>query len=189
MGYVRKLVGEKVYLSPMQLADAELYVKWMNHMPMAENLGTPTKTIGIENELSWIRNNESKNQFAIIKVANDELIGNCGFHNMNHISQSAELGLFIGEKKDRNKGYGSEVIELLLNYGFDYLNLHSIMLSVYAFNERAIHCYEKIGFKEIGRRREAYYCRNQFHDVIFMDILKDEWNRKRKCKDVLCGNI
>lgn len=107
---------------------------------------------------------------------------------MNHISQSAELGLFIGEEKDRNKGYGSEVIELLLNYGFDYLNLHSIMLSVYTFNERAIHCYEKIGFKEIGRR-EAYYCRNQFHDVIFMDILKDEWNRKRKCKDVLGRNI
>lgn len=61
----------------------------------------------------------------------------------------------IGEEENRNKGYGTETLKLLISYGFDYLNLNNIMLSVYSFNGNAISCYKKVGFKEIGRRRET----------------------------------
>ena len=49
------------------------------------------------------------------------------------------------------------------------------MLSVMSFNERAIACYKKVGFKEIGRRRKGYFLNGKYHDEIFMDILKDEF--------------
>jgi RimJ/RimL family protein N-acetyltransferase len=48
------------------------------------------------------------------------------------------------------------------------------MLKVFSFNERAINCYKKVGFKEIGRRRQSYYLKGQFHDEVYMDILKCE---------------
>ena len=46
-------------------------------------------------------------------------------------------------------------VRLLLDYGFNLLNLNSVMLGTFAFNQRAIRCYERVGFKVIGRRRQA----------------------------------
>ena len=93
----------------------------------------------------------------------------------NEINRTAILGIFIGEKKEQNKGLGAETIKLLLDYGFNYLNLHEISLEVYEFNKRAIKCYEKVGFKECGRKRESKYLNGKYYDIITMDILKSEF--------------
>ena len=75
----------------------------------------------------------------------------------------------------RSNGYGTESLRLLLDYGFNYLNLNNIHLGVKAFNERAIACYKKVGFKEYGRRREAYFLNGKYYDHVFMDILAREF--------------
>ena len=85
------------------------------------------------------------------------------------------LGIVIGEKTYWNKGYGQEAITLLLDYGFTLLNLNSIMLGTFAFNERAINCYKCVGFKEIGRRRQARIIGESKYDGILMDILAEEF--------------
>ncbi len=64
---------------------------------------------------------------------------------------------------------------MLLDYGFNYLNLNNIMLTVKSFNERAINCYQKVGFKEIGRRRKSYFLNGKYYDDIYMDILAEEF--------------
>ena len=92
------------------------------------------------------------------------------------INQTAELGIFIGEQDDRNKGYGKEAIKLILDYGFNTLNLNNIMLKVYSFNEKAIKTYKKVGFKTFGVRRECRYRDGLVYDTVYMDILKKEFN-------------
>jgi RimJ/RimL family protein N-acetyltransferase len=97
---------------------------------------------------------------------------------IDHLNQTAEVGIFIGNKNYWDKGYGTEALILLLDYGFKALNLHNILLKVYAYNTRAIETYEKVGFKQIGIRREAL-CRNlQLHNIIFMDILSSEYYKE-----------
>jgi len=61
-----------------------------------------------------------------------------------------------------------------LDYGFKALNLHNIQLKTYSFNKRAIKCYEKVGFKMVGSRREALLRNGERHDIIVMDILAAE---------------
>lgn len=180
MKYYKKLIGKHIYLSPMTLEDIAQYVKWMNDLSITEKLGTATLNVSVESELEWLKTNSSAYQFAIVDLKTDELIGNCGIRQINSIRQCAEIGLFIGEEKNRNQGYGAEVIGLLLDYGFDYLNLHNVMLRVYSFNEQAINCYQKVGFQEIGRRRESYYLKGTYYDEIFMDIIREEWNSLKK---------
>ena len=68
------------------------------------------------------------------------------------------------------------MLKLLLDYGFNYLNFKNIMLKVYSFNERAMKAYKKVGFKEIGRRRESYFLNGKYYDDVYMDILSDEFS-------------
>ncbi len=62
-----------------------------------------------------------------------------------------------------------------MDYGFNYLNLNNIKLDVLSFNERAIACYKKCGFKEYGRRRKSEFVNGKYYDRISMDILKEEF--------------
>lgn len=178
MKYYEKMSGKRIFLSPMSEEDAEIYTVWMNDREITDNLGSSTMVFSEEAERGWIEENSGEYQFAIIERESGEIIGNCGIQAVTHTFQRAELGLFIGEEENRNKGYGKEVLSLLLEYCFDTLNLHNVMLKVFSFNEQAIHTYNRVGFKEIGRRREAYYAKGRFWDEVYMDILKDEFTRE-----------
>lgn len=96
-------------------------------------------------------------------------------HGIDPINRSAFLGIVIGEKEYWSRGYGTEAITLILDYGFNILNLHSVGLGVIAFNEQAIACYKKVGFKEAGRKRESKFMFGKPHDVVLMDVLAGEF--------------
>jgi len=174
MKYFKKMVGKRIYLSPMNVEDAETYVKWLNDLSVTDGVGSSYRITSVGSEKEWIIHNSNQYQFAIVSLEDDKLLGNCGIQGIDQIRQCAEVGLFIGDEENRNKGYGEEVLNLLLDFSFNYLNLNNIMLKVFSFNERAINCYKKVGFKEIGRRRESYYLKGNFYDEIYMDILKLE---------------
>ncbi len=177
MKYFKKLCGERIYLSPMNIDDAEKYIEWFCNFKTANGMEQSGKIANVEWEREWIQNAIKNNeaQFAIVKLENDELLGNCGFSEINHQNRIGTVGLFIGEEENRNKGYGTETLQLLLDFGFNYLNLNNIMLKVKSFNERAIACYKKVGFKEIGRRRNSYYLNGKYYDDVYMDFLASEF--------------
>ena len=64
----------------------------------------------------------------------------------------------------------------MLEYGFKYLNLHSIKLTLLDVNERAHKCYLKYGFKDTGKSREAIFLNGKYYDKLHMDILENEFN-------------
>lgn len=63
----------------------------------------------------------------------------------------------------------------MLKFGFETLNLHRIELKVFAFNPRALRCYEKGGFKKEGPRRHVHFHEDQYHDAYYMGILQEEF--------------
>ena len=68
---------------------------------------------------------------------------------------------------------------LLLNYGFNFLNLNNIYLKVLSFNKRAIKAYEKCGFKTFEILKESHYFEGKYFDNIYMNILKDDFNENK----------
>ncbi len=179
MKYFEKIKGDRMYLSPMCVSDAGIYTKWMNDKDVTENLGGMAKIVTYKDEKDWIIKNNNGYNFAMILRDGDRLLGNVSLMDVNLINRTASLGIFIGEKEDRNKGYGKEAIKLILNYGFNSLNLNNIMLKVYSFNERAINTYEKVGFKKFGVRKACYYRDGIVYDEVYMEILKDEFNETK----------
>jgi RimJ/RimL family protein N-acetyltransferase len=176
--YFKKLIGKKCYLSPMDSNDTEKFTEWLNDMEVLINLQLYSGIISMENEKHFLENLSKEHNYSIIDMETDKLIGNCGFLEIDHINQTTETGIFIGDKNYWDKGYGTEALSLLIDYGFKALNFHNIMLRVYEFNKRAIKSYQKIGFRQVGKRREAL-CRNlERHNIILMDILPKDFYKK-----------
>ena len=178
--YYKKLVGKKCYLSPIDSNDAEKFTKWLNNMELLQNIQLHSSVISLENEKVLLNDLSKGHNYSIVDMEKDLLIGNCGFFDVDHVNQTAETGIFIGDKDYRNRGYGTEALSLLIEYGFKALNFHNIMLRVYEYNEGAIRCYDKIGFKQIGMRREALQRNLKRHNIVYMDILQNEFFEKWK---------
>ena len=178
MKYFRKLVGERIYLSPMNLQDAETYTRWLNDAAVSGYLGNFDRVISLASEQKALEKMTSEGQnYAIVKMENDSLIGNISLMEINALSRGATVGLFIGDAENRGKGYGTEALRLILDYGFNTLNLHNIMLLAHADNKQGLACYKKVGFSEFGRRRDARFKNGTYVDVVFMDMLDSEFNR------------
>ncbi|MCL2115334.1 MAG: GNAT family N-acetyltransferase [Methanobrevibacter sp.] len=173
--HFKKLVGKKCYLSPNDTGDAEKFTKWLNDLEVIVNLDIYSSVINLEIENALLDKLSKDHNYSIIDNSSNELIGTCGFIELDHLNQTAEIGIFIGNKNYWNKGYGTEALSLLIDYGFNALNIHNIMLRVYEFNKEAIKLYEKVGFKRIGKRREALHRNMEKHDIIYMDVLPIEF--------------
>ncbi|MCD6177582.1 MAG: GNAT family N-acetyltransferase [Candidatus Cloacimonetes bacterium] len=177
MKYYKKLIGKRCYLSPVHIEDADQYCIWLNDLEVSSNLLIFNQQLSLDRE-KMILQDMIKNGaqiFAIVDATNDKLIGNCSIFRINERNRKAEVGIFIGDKNLWSKGYGTEALSLLIDYAFNVLNLNNIMLEVFDFNKRAINSYKKVGFKEIGRRREAIIFAGEKHDEIYMDIIASEF--------------
>ena len=184
--YIKKLVGKKCYLSPIDINDAEQYTVWVNDQEMADFLTFASANISVETEKSILAELMKGHNYGIIDAATNRLIGNIGFPKIDQINCHAEIGIFIGNKEYWSHGYGMEALFLLIDYAYKKLNLHNIMLKVLDYNTRAIKCYEKVGFKKIGEIREALIRNGKKHNVILMDITPEDFYA---CRFILAGYI
>lgn len=176
MKYFKKLIGENIYLSPRNTEDAEKFTEWLNDFETTDYIGRSGNVMTLNAEKKYLEEHiQEEIAFFIIETQTQNLIGTIGIEDINYINRAGTLGIFIGEKETRNKGYGTEAIQLILDYGFNYLNLNNIKLDVMEFNKRAITCYKKCGFKECGKRRKCVFLNGNYYDKITMDILKEEF--------------
>ena len=177
MKYFKKLVGYRIYLSPRNSDDVEIFTEWLNDFKTTDYLGRSSIVTTLYDEKKYLEENATAEaSFVIVTINENKMIGTVSLESINHINRCATLGIFIGDKEFRNKGYGTEAIKLILEYGFKYLNLKNIKLDLMEFNERALKCYKKCGFKEYGRRRKCKFIDGEYYDTIEMDILKEEFN-------------
>lgn len=176
MKYFKKLVGDRIYLSPKNIEDVTEFTKWLNDFQTTDYVGRSAQIMTIEKEREYLETHQDDEaSFVIVTEEDNKMIGTVSIENINHINRTGTLGIFIGDSKYREKGYGTEAIRLILEYGFKYLNLNNIKLDVLGFNKRAIACYKKCGFKECGTRRQCVFINGKYHDRLIMDILAEEF--------------
>jgi RimJ/RimL family protein N-acetyltransferase len=171
------LIGEKVYLRPVELEDVDRFVRWFNDPEVRATLSTsfPLSRLREREFVESLYKEHSDVVLAIVIREGDAHIGVAGLHGIKLPNRNATFGIAIGEKASWDKGYGTEATRLMLDYGFRTLNLHRVTLWVYDTNPRAIHVYQKLGFREEGRKRESEYRDGKYRDDVLMGILEREW--------------
>lgn len=184
-----ELSGHKVHLKKLDTEYLETYWTALKSSSIESMVFTGTQQIfnktDIERYFETVSSDRSRIDFLVFAQERDELVGEVVISDMDRINRSAGLRIAINDKDNFSKGYGTEALILALNYGFGMMNLHRIELEVLTFNERAIHTYEKVGFRREGIKREGSYYNHQYQDLITMSILEDEFREKHVKAPVL----
>jgi diamine N-acetyltransferase len=169
--------GERIGLGPLSRDLVPLYQQWINDFDMMRTYGVPVP-LSQEQVNAWYDDAvQSKNtyRFTVYELDSMRPIGKAGLYHIDFRNRRAEYGILIGDPNSRGKGYGTEVTLLVVSYAFTGLGLHNVLLEVACHNEAGIRAYRRAGFKEIGRRREAFLMEGTWHDKIYMDVISTEF--------------
>lgn len=180
-----RIYGERVRLRAVERDDVKKFFEWVNDPEVTRGLALylPMSMTDEERWFEGASNRDPHEKPLAIEIRDGDswkLIGNSGLFSIEWTNRSAEVGIMIGDKSVWNQGYGTEAMGLLLRHNFETLNLNRVFLKVYSDNLRAIRAYEKSGFIEEGRMREAVFKNGKYDDVILMSVLRSEWVGRNK---------
>ncbi len=177
-GRAKELVGERIELRRHAQENYRLYGEWYGDPEvwrLTSWAPSPLSPSAVERLFEDRELSSTDDSFAIHLKGEEKPIGVISLMNISEANDSAELSVIIGYSEDRHHGYGAEAIDAILRYGFEELGLNRVGLSVFEFNEDATSTYEKLGFHEEGRLRQALKRDGAFHDAILMSVLEPEW--------------
>jgi RimJ/RimL family protein N-acetyltransferase len=174
--------GNQLYLTTVLREDVPLFAQWFASLETTAYLGQVGRVYRIEDEQAWYDNLSTQSNvvtFGIVVRGTQRLIGSVSLMNIDQRHGRAELGICIGDKTVWGKGYGTEAVRLMAEYGCFFQNLYSINLSFVDFNQRGHRAYLRAGFREAGRWRKAYSIGGERYDSVWMDITRDELDLSR----------
>jgi diamine N-acetyltransferase len=180
------IYGERIRFRAVDREDLPTFVRWLNDPEVQQGIMIyhPFSQAQEENWFDSMIKRPVEEQVLGIEakeppdeagIENWKLIGSLGFADISWRIRSAEFGIMIGEKEYWGKGYGTEAVRLLTQYGFNTLNLNRIFLRVFEDNHRAIRAYEKAGFTLEGRMRQAEFRHGTYLDVLIMSAVRSDF--------------
>ncbi len=166
---------KNIYLAPISKDDLEIMFEWINNKELV-HFNDSYRPISFESHTRWyesIIQNREVVIFAIKLKNSNKLIGTCQLVNIDLLSQIAELQIRIGEQEEQLKGYGTEAINLLLEFGWRDLNLRKIYLYVFSDNKKAISAYKKSGFMNEGELKNHSFVDGEYKNLYIMSRFRD----------------
>ena len=171
--------GVQVYLRPAERDDLDAFVRWFSDSETTRYLAirAPFSKAMEERWFESMLEEQGKKSyhFVICLLADGRPIGTAGFHHVNYEDGHASFGISIGERAEWDKGYGTDALRAMCDFGFGQLRLERIELDVYEPNKRAQRSYEKAGFVTEGTLRNSHFSDGKHHDVLRMSLLREEW--------------
>ena len=171
--------GNLVRLSAYRPEDAADIARWSEDAEYARLMSDTIVQPRSAEEIAAKEHGDSRDRmwFRLRVLENDKHIGHVGFYGIQWNNAICSLGIGIGEREYRGKGYGADALRVALRYAFDELNMYRVGLAVIDYNAAAIRSYERAGFVREGLIRGAELRDGKRSDEILMGILLDEWAR------------
>lgn len=178
------LVGERVYLRPVEKEDAELMAIGAaeENEFMMQRWRIPASPIAWEQWVVDMHKSQPPEEFevAVCLREDDKLIGTVGLFGIDYVNRTAETGSWMIFAEHRSKGYGTEAKHLLLEYAFDRLQLHVLYSWVWEPNKRSAAALMKQGYSPAGRLKRQELMAGVYYDGMLFDIKREEWLAARE---------
>jgi diamine N-acetyltransferase len=182
--------GERIALGPIRRDLIPLYHAWITDISTNRFLLANAASMTQDAEVEWFEGISKRSDtaiFTIYELPDYRPIGNVDLHGIDRVNRSAELGIMIGEADARGRGLGTEAVRLMCDIGFHVLGLNSIWLVTFGWNVAGQKAYERAGFREIGRRREARWFDGRYWDDILYDVLRSDFKSPAVRRIVMDG--
>lgn len=173
------IFGTKVVLRPIVAADAESMWQSLDDPDVARLTGTH-QVFSRDLIESWTATRAAqidRLDLAIVDAATGDWAGELAVNEWDPDNHSCNIRIAL-DSGSRDRGLGTEAMRLAIDYVFETLPIHRLELSVYAFNDRAIAVYRKLGFHHEGVERDALYWDGRYHDSVTMSILRTDWETR-----------
>ena len=162
------LKSYRLYLRPVELSDVnDNYVRWMNDAEVNRFMETrfrPQTQKDIEAYVTSMIHKPNVHFFAILLKESSRHIGNIKLEVTSPIHRRGELSLFVGEKECWGKGFASEAIRLVRDFGIRELGLHKLTAGCYSNNIGSARAFEKAGFIREAVLKKEYSCEGGWVD-------------------------
>ncbi len=177
------LESKRIFLSPLSKnLDLTSYASWLNDQETTLYMGSGRFPVTIEGLQDYIDTyNKSKDGMllGIFIKKSSRHIGNITINSIDWRNRHAEIGIIIGDKKSRGKGYATEAIMLAVEHAFNKLNLHKLCAGMIKGNKASRKAFKKCGFKEEAVLREHFYLNREYLDCCRLGLLKAEFKKQR----------
>ena len=177
--------GKRVRLRKLERGDLPVLHRWLNDAGLMswarfspDHMMSQT-AVEKEYEKELAGEERERTTFIVEERASGKPLGWCVVRTWDRKHVNADLGIALGEKELWGQGYGTEAMNLLLTIVFDHEGWHRAELWTLAENERAIHSFEKCGFRKEGHTKESAYYGGGYHDIVVMAQLGSEWNARK----------
>jgi RimJ/RimL family protein N-acetyltransferase len=170
--------GSKVGLGPLDPSMLPALTRWINDFSTVRTVGLDPRPMTAGEEEQWfsrVTTDPTTVQFAIYDLEDMAHVGGVNLHDIGQRHRTCELGIAILDPARRGKGLGTEAVILVTDYAIHALSMHNVHLRLLAFNQAGSRAYEKAGFREYGRRREAILHSGRRWDMVYMDVIASEW--------------
>ncbi|HLV62524.1 GNAT family protein [Galbibacter sp.] len=97
---------------------------------------------------------------------NNHLLGLIDLFDFNPKHSRAGVGIIVLEEANRNRGVGREALSLLIDYAFNYLNLHQLYANISSENKPSIHLFSNLGFERVGVKKDWNYISGKYQNEI-----------------------
>ena len=171
------LEGKSVYLRPAEMSDLDLFVELKADFSSLEMLATKLSPISPDAVNIWLKKSSESfepTKFTILDKDSSEKVGYIGFENINFVEGHSGFGFFI-RSSFRGKGFGSEALRLILEYGFLHLRLRRIYTEILETNRASQAVVKKLGFIEEGRLRKQAFRNGLCFDLLVFGILTEDY--------------
>ncbi len=178
------ITGERVLLRPVEVADAAGLAALDRE---ALRLTGTQRTASLEELQHWYgtrAGHTDRLDLSIIDRASGRWAGEVVLNDLDEANRSCGFRILLGGAEFRDRGLGTEASRLALGHAFEVVGVHRVELQVYAFNPRARHVYDKLGFTYEGTRRQALCWDGHWIDSHVMAILASEWQAGRGTREV-----
>jgi|TARA_B110000495_G_C23035324_1_gene618096 RimJ/RimL family protein N-acetyltransferase len=188
--YKMESKNKQIFLKKVTRKDLEKIKNWRNSKGVWE-FNTQYTLLNQFNQKQWYDElliNSSQKMF-IIYNSQKKAIGICGFRDINSENKNADVSIILGDSKDRGKKLGTETLNLLVDYGFNKLNLHHISASIFSYNFKSIKVFEKMNFKLDAIMRDCIWRNGKWWDIYKYSVLSEEYKNKQNFEVIAVGNL
>ncbi len=148
-GKLRVLEGRKVRLRPVEDGDIPQLMEWEKDAEIIRWAGK--KFESVKDARDWHLRSTLQHRTFAIELLDGQMIGEIELLNISWRLRTAEMRVYIGEKRLWDRGLGEDAVKTLVQGYFSTTALQEIFLRVDEDNARARRCYQKVGFKAEAR--------------------------------------